>query len=110
MAEIDVGSIFKSIEDQAKALAEKMFKRYTHQAVSDVNDFIQRSRDDLKRWIEELARGEVGEEEFESLVKGQADLAEMHALKQAGLAVVQIDSFVNGVLDIVISAAFSAIP
>jgi predicted transcriptional regulator len=110
MAVIDVGSIFKSIEDQAKALAEKMFKRYTHQAVSDVNDFIQRSRDDLKRWIEELARGEVDEEEFESLVKGQADLAEMHALKQAGLAVVQIDSFVNGVLDIVISAAFSAIP
>jgi hypothetical protein len=110
MAEINVGSIFKSVEDQAKALAEKVFKQYTHQAVSDVNDFIQTSRDDLKRWIEELARGEIDKEEFESLVKGQSDLAEMHALKQAGLAAVRIDSYVKGVLDIVISAAFSAIP
>ena len=110
MAEIDVGSIFKSIEDQAKSLAEKMFKQYAHQAVSDVNDFIQTSRDDLKRWIEELARREIDKEEFESLVKGQADLAEMHALKKAGLAAVQIDSFVNSVLDIVVSAAFSALP
>jgi len=110
MAEIDIDSIFKSVENQAKALAEKMFKQYTHQAVSDVNDFIQTSRDNLKRWIEELARGEIDKEEFESLVKGQADLAEMHALKQAGLAAVQIESFVNGVLDIVIIAAFSALP
>jgi hypothetical protein len=29
MAEINVGSIFKSVEDQAKTLAEKMFKQYT---------------------------------------------------------------------------------
>ncbi|HST31388.1 MAG TPA: hypothetical protein VLK27_11185 [Chthoniobacterales bacterium] len=110
MADLDIGSILKSVEDQAKALAQKMFKQYTRQAASDVKDFIQKSRDSLKRWIEELARGEMDKDEFESLVRGQADLAEMHALKQAGLATVQIDTFVDGVLDIVISAAFSAIP
>src|ERR1044071_4136891 len=110
MADIDIGSIFKSIEDQAKALAEKLFKQYTRQAVSDVKDFLAKSKEDLKRWIEELARGEMDKDEFDSLVKGQADLAEMHALKQAGLAAVQIDTFVNGVLDIIVSAAFAAIP
>ena len=110
MADIDIGDILKSVEDQAKTLAEKMFKRYTQQAVSDVKDFIQKSRDDLQRWIEELARGEMDKDEFESLIKGQADVAEMRALKQAGLAAVQIDTFIDGVLDIVISAAFSAIP
>ena len=110
MADIDIGGILKSVQDQAKALAQRMFKQYTRQAASDVKDFIQTSREDLKRWIEELARGEMDRAEFESLVKGQADLAEMHALKQAGLAAVEIDTFVDGVLDIVISAAFSAIP
>ena|SRR5947209_15894207 len=110
MADIDIGDILKSVENQAKTLAEKMFKRYTQQAVSDVKDFIQKSRDDLQRWIEELARGEMDKDEFESLIKGQADVAEMRALKQAGLAAVQIDTFIDGVLDIVISAAFSAIP
>jgi hypothetical protein len=110
MANIDIGSIFKSVEDQSKALAEKLFKQYTHRAVSDVRDFLQKSKDDLKRWVEELVRGDLDRDEFESLVKGQADLAEMRALKQAGLAAVQIDTFTNGVLDIIINAAFAAIP
>ena len=110
MAKIDIGNIFKSVEVQAKALAQKLFKRFTQQAVSDVQDFLGRSKDDLKRWIEELARGEMDKEEFESLVQGQSDLAEMHALKQAGLGAAQIDIFVNGLLDMVVDAAFAAIP
>ncbi len=108
MANID--TILKSVEDQSKALAEKLFKQYSHQAVSDVRDFLQKSAGNLKRWVEELARGDLDKDEFESLVKGQADVAEMRALKQAGLAAVQIDTFTNGVLDIIISAAFAAIP
>jgi len=110
MANIDVGSILKLVENQSKALAEKLFKQYTHQAVSDVKDFLERSKDDLKRWIEGLARGDMDKDEFQSLVKGQGDVAEMRALKQAGLAAVQIDTFTNGVLDIVVSAALAAIP
>ena len=110
MANIDLGSILKLVENQSKALAEKLFKQYTHQAVSDVRDFLQKSAVNLKRWVEELARGEMDKDEFESLVKGQADVAEMRALKQAGLAAVQIDTFTNGVLDIIVSAAFAAIP
>jgi len=110
MANIDIGSIVRSVEDQSKALAEKLFKQYTHQAVNDVKDFLERSKDDLKRWIEGLARGDMDKDEFQSLVKGQADVAEMRALKQAGLAAVQIDTFTNGVLDIVVSAALAAIP
>ena len=108
MANVD--TILKSVEDQSKALAEKLFKQYTHQAVSDVRDFLQKSAGNLKRWVEELARGDLDKDEFESLVKGQADVAEMRALKQAGLAAVQIDTFTNGVLDIVITTAFAAIP
>jgi len=108
MANID--TILKSVEDQSKALAEKLFKQYTHQAVSDVRDFLQKSKDALRRWVEDLDRGDIDKEEFESLVKGQADVAEMRALKQAGLAAVQIDTFTNGVLDIMVSAAFAAIP
>jgi len=108
MANID--TILKTVEDQSKALAEKLFKQYTHQAVSDVRDFLQKSAVNLKRWVEQLARGDIDKDEFESLIKGQADVAEMRALKQAGLAAVQIDTFTNGVLDIIVNAAFAAIP
>ena len=107
---IDINGILRNVENQSKALAQQQFKQYTHQAVSDVRDFLERSKDNLKRWLEELVRGDLDKDEFESLVKGQADVAEMRALKQAGLAAVQIDTFTNGVLDIVVSAAFAAIP
>jgi hypothetical protein len=110
MANIDINGIFKSVEDQTKALAQQQFKQYTQQAVGDVKDWLQKSKDDLKRWIEELAKGEIDKDEFQSLVQGQIDVAEMRALKQAGLAAVQIESFVNGVIDIVVNAAFAAIP
>ena len=110
MANIDIGSIFKSVDDQSKALAEKLFKQYTHQALIDVRDFLEKSKDALRRWVEDLDRGDLDKDEFESLIKGRGDLAEMRALKQAGLAAVQIDTFTNGVLDIIVSAAFAAIP
>jgi len=110
MANIDINGLLRNVEEQTKALAEKQFKQYTQQAVGDVKDLLEKSKADLKRWVEELARGEMDKDEFESLVKGQLDVAEMRALKQAGLAEVQIESFVNGVVDIVVNAAFAAIP
>src|SRR5437870_12282240 len=108
MANID--TILKTVEDQSKALAEKLFKQYTHQAVSDVRDFLQKSTLNLKRWVEELARGEMDKDEFERLIKGRADVAETRALKQAGLAAVQIDTCTPGVLDSIVTAASAAIP
>jgi hypothetical protein len=84
-------------------------RRFTKQAIADGKAFLNEARDDLERWVGELERKEIDKSDFESLVRGQKDLAEMQALKQAGLAQVSIDTFTNGVLDIVINAAFAAI-
>jgi hypothetical protein len=105
-----VDNIVKTIEEQAKALAERLFKQYGREAVADVTDFLRKSEVDLERWIQELRRHEIGKDGFTSLVQGQIDVAQMRALKQAGLAQVQIDLFTAGMLDIIVSAAFAAIP
>ena len=107
MANID--NILKDAEKQIAELAEKLFKQFTKQAIADGKDFLNEARDDLERWVGELERNEIDQSNFESLVRGQKDEAEMRALKQAGLAQVKIDTFTNGVLDIVINAAFAAI-
>jgi hypothetical protein len=103
-------SILKSTEDQTKALAQKLFKQYTQQALSDLQDFAQKSKADLERWTQELLQIKIDADEYRSLVQGQLDVAEMRALKQAGLAQVQIDTFTNGFLDILVTAAVAAIP
>jgi hypothetical protein len=107
---INITDILKTVEDQAKALAQQKIKDYSQQALADVKNTLQDAKEDLKRWVEELARGDIDKDGFESLVQGQIDVAKMQALKQAGLAEVQIESFVNGVIDIVVNAAMSAIP
>jgi hypothetical protein len=103
-------AILKDIETQSEALAKKLFQQFTRQAAADTQDFLAKSRADLERWTSELAREEIDQDDLASLVRGEKDLAEMRALKQAGLAQVTIDTFTNGVLDIAISAIMAAIP
>ena len=102
--------IFNGIQDQTRALAQKLLKGYTDQALGDLQDFAQKSRANLQRWTQQLQQKELKPNEYKSLVRGQLDLAEMRALKQAGLAQVQIDTFTSGFLDILVGAATAAIP
>jgi hypothetical protein len=107
---VDINFILGNIREQAVALAKKLFLQYTQQAIHDVKDYLETAKADLKRWTDELARHQIDKDEFRSLVRGQIDVREMRALKQAGLAQVQIDRFTDGLLDIVVSAAIAAIP
>ncbi len=52
-----------------------------------------------------MAAGRMDKDEFMFLVKGQKDVAQMLALKQAGLAAVNVDKFRNGVIDLVVNTA-----
>lgn len=105
----DTDAILKSIEEQSTALAKKLFKQFTKQALADTKDYLQKGRGDLERWARQLENKEIDLDDLESLVRGQADLAEMRGLKQAGLAQVNIDAFSKGVLDIAVSTISSAI-
>jgi hypothetical protein len=107
---INTNAIFQTTLDQSKQLAATLFKRFTDQAVSDTEDFLRRSKAGVERAAALLAQGQIDKDDFEDLILGKKDLAEMHGLKQAGLASATIDTFVNGVLQILINAAFAAIP
>lgn len=105
----DTNQIVKSIEEQSKLLAQKLVYQFTQQAAADTRDFLDQSRADIERWAGELAREEIDEDDLASLMRGEKDLAEMRALKQAGLAQVTLDTFTNGVIDIAISAIIAAV-
>jgi hypothetical protein len=45
------------------------------EAIQDGEDFLNRTQDDLERWTRLLEEGELSRDEFESLVRGQKDLA-----------------------------------
>ena len=92
-----------SVIKEIGKLAQETLKDYAEDATKDGEDFIKKSKDKLKKWTEDLAEKRMDADEFTSLIKGQKDLAEMKALKQAGLAAVQVDKFRNGVIDLIIN-------
>jgi hypothetical protein len=102
--------ILQQVLGQSKELGKTLFKQYAKQASDDTRDFLERSRKSLERAAILLADGKIDRDDFEDLVRGKRDLAEMRALKQVGLAKAAIDTFTNGVLNIFIEAVFAAIP
>ncbi len=106
----DFNTFISSLEDGIKKLASETLGGYKDVAISDSKEFLEKTKADLKKWTEELARGELSQDDFKFLVAGKKDLAELHGLKQAGLTLAKIESFKNGVIDIVVNAAFNAIP
>jgi predicted transcriptional regulator len=102
-------SDFDKFWDALKAglveLAKTLGQQYLAAALQDGQNFLRAQQAELQRWTAELAAGQLSKEEFEDLVMGQKDLAEMVVLKQEGLAQVQVDRFVTGVLNLVITTA-----
>ncbi len=94
------------VETGVKDLAKKTLKGFKDEAVSDSKAFLDTSKADLKRWTKLLSKNELSHDDFEWLVVGRKDVAELHALKQAGLTLVRLDRFKNALLDLIIDTAF----
>ncbi len=86
--------------------AEYSWKDYKTAAVKDGKAFLEQTRADLERWARMLATGDLTRDDFEWLLVGKKDLAELVALKKKGLAKVALDRFINGLIDTIVATAF----
>jgi hypothetical protein len=110
MSDIDIDSILQTTLEGSKALAKILLKKYVQQATDDTNGFLQRAKEGIARATALYAQGAIAQDDLEDLIMGKKDLAAMHALKQAGLASATIDTFTNGVLNLLLDAVLAAIP
>ena len=102
----DFSRFLELLKDGLVALAKERLESLWKSAVQDGEAFLEKSKEDLKRWTARLAAGELSQEDFADLVKGQLDLAEMELLKQAGLTLAQIEHFRISLLNLVVDTAF----
>lgn len=98
----------ETLKTELVEFAEYSWKTYRDAAVKDGKAFVEKSKSDLERWTKMLAKGELTRDDFEWLMVGKKDLAELVVLKQRGLAKVALDRFVNGLIDTIVSTAFKA--
>lgn len=97
-----VNAVIEGTQDLAKAI----FNGFENQAKEDAKAFANKAKADLKRWTELLAEKKLTKQDFVDLVLAKKDLAEIHALTQAGVALAKIERFRSGLIQLVIDKAF----
>lgn len=105
----DFNQIFNDIKSQLGPLAEQDLKQFAAQGKQDAEAFLEQSRANLQKWMQQLANKEIDEDEFRWLVESQKAAAEMTALRAANAATLQTEQFRDSVLNVVVSTAVSAI-
>jgi len=98
----DFDDFFKTLVGNLKAFVEGSWKDYKDAAFKDGKAFLGKAKKDIERWTELLVEGKLTQDEFGFLLAGKKDVAELEALKQAGLSAVRLTKFRNGLLRVVI--------
>jgi hypothetical protein len=108
MKSINIEAVLQDIITQSEALAQQLIKDFSKQGVAAVRQFLTDSKGDLARWTGELAEGQITQDDFADLIKGQVSASVLVGLAETGLAQVELDKFTNGVTNIIVSVAFDA--
>lgn len=101
----DFKNFLDTLVERIGALAVGSLKDLKSAVTKDGKAFLERARQDLERWTALLEQDQLTREDFEWLVKGKRDLAELAALKQAGLAKARMDKFRDSLIQVVIGTA-----
>jgi len=95
-----------ALHDGVKTLAREAGAGLEDAAREDADAFVRGIRSDLRRWTGLLAARELTEPDFRDLVRAKKALAEMHALRQAGIALTRVERLRTGLVELVIDTAF----
>lgn len=98
----DLDDLLDALKDDVADLAEDHFDDLRDRAVNDSQSFVEETNEDIQRWAQKMANGQLSQAEFRSLLQGRKDLAEMEGLKQAGLAAAKVDKFRDALIDEVV--------
>ena len=101
--------LYQQLQCSAELLAKNTLQEFEKQAKADGQQVLEGLKANLQRWAEEVEAGALTKEDFAFLLQGEKSLDEMIALKQAGLAAIQVDTFKNSLINLIIGTLTSVI-
>ena len=101
--------ILNGLLDNVKDLAGDTAKDFLKQTTVDSQQFIAQTEANIQRWRAELAKGDIDQEDLESLLRGQLAEATLAALLKAGIAQQKAAELTDKAIDLAISTAFKFI-
>jgi hypothetical protein len=102
MGNINFDELYQQLQTNVISIAKASFQSYFDQAKSDGQFALENMKENLQNWTAEVQSGALTTDDLAFLLKSEESLDEMTALKQAGLAEVQIDKFKGAIINLVI--------
>lgn len=110
MPAIDFANVLNTLKTGVINLAETDVKDYVAQATQDGQAILTTLNAALQNWTEQIATGAIKASDLEDLVLGQKEEIEMVALKEAGLAEIEVDQFKADVFSLITTTLTALIP
>jgi hypothetical protein len=107
---IDFANVLNTLKNGVINLAETDVKDFVAQATQDGQAILATLNADLQTWTQQVANGQLSASDLADLVLGQKDEIEMVALKQAGLAEIEVDQFKADVFNLITTTLTALIP
>lgn len=107
MGTFNFEALYESLKAGVESTAKETVHQYLDQAKADGYKAVDAMKDSLQRWTQELENQQLTLDELGFLVEEEKDLNEMIALKQAGMAEVQIDTFKNSLYNMVLGTVLN---
>lgn len=100
---MDFEKLLKEIKSALVELFGEKWRDLKGESKKDINQFLEDSKEKLKRWTELLVNGAIDLEDYEWLLKSQKDLMLMQALHSAGVNKISLGHFKNNVIKTIIN-------
>ncbi len=98
---------FAAVLDGAKTVGGDAARDFLKQTTVDSQAFKAQAEADLQRWSAEVNSGQLDQDDFASLLRGQLSEATLAALLKAGVAAQQAGVMRDKVVNLAIKAAFT---
>jgi hypothetical protein len=103
----DFDEFIDKVEEGLKQLSQETLKDFKDGFASDSKKFLEENKVDLQTWTKQLAAGKLSRKDFEDLVLGRKDVAEMQALRVAEITKVKLELCKLRLIDLVVDTAFT---
>jgi hypothetical protein len=106
---MDVDAALEEIKDGVVDLVKNAMNAFFDEAKEDLENLLEDSKEDLKRYAQMLSKGELTKGEFEFLLGAKVTNAKMLALSSKGIAKTRIKRLKTSITDLVLKVVFAAI-
>ena len=99
---MDFDTLFKELKEEIVTLAKEKFGNQGKVVIQDLQEYLEHSKEKLKRWTLLFAEGKIDKDELAWLLQSQKDILTLKALHQAGISKISLGHFKSKIIGTVL--------